>query len=310
MSAPSVSETTLHGHEALRLSAGDLEAVFLPTVGMLCASLKLGGEQLLGRTDEIEKYLDGSTIAIPLLHPWANRVESFLYEAVNRSVLLERNSPLLHYDANGLPIHGVPGARLDWDEIEEEADGRTAAISARLAWMPRELLEIFPYPHWLDMDADLDAGGLTITTTLTPRGDIAVPIAFGYHPYFRIPGVPRADWRLELPPMRRLELDDRMIPTSVEQLFSWKDEPLGNMDLDHAFRLLQPRPRFTLRGGDRHLTIAFLEGYTYAQIYAPADRDFIAIEPMTAPGNALVSNHGLRAVPPGSTFRATFRVEL
>ena len=311
MEQTGIRSSTYHGHDARILTAGDVEAVLLPALGMLCASLKLRGEEFLGRTDELDQYVErGSTIGIPLLHPWANRVESFLFEAAGRSVLLERNSPLLHYDANGLPMHGVPGAKLEWTILEEEADGRAASLTARLPWMRLELLEIFPYPHWLEMTAEVDAGGLTLTTALIPRGDIAVPIAFGYHPYLRLPGVPRSQWTLELPPMRRLMLDERMIPNGVEQLFSWNNGPLGDVSFDHAFRLTQHHPRFTISAGERHITVAFLEGFTYAQIYAPLDRDFVAIEPMTAPGNALVTNYGLRAVVPGATFRATFRIEL
>jgi hypothetical protein len=36
----------------------------------------------------------------------------------------------------------------------------------------------------------------------------------------------------------------------------------------------------------------------------------IAIEPMTAPANALISGRGLHLVEPGGLFRATFRVNV
>ena len=34
-----------------------------------------------------------------------------------------------------------------------------------------------------------------------------VPVAFGYHPYLVLPGVPRAEWEVELPVDARLLLD-------------------------------------------------------------------------------------------------------
>ena len=43
-------------------------------------------------------------------------------------------------------------------------------------------------------------------------------------------------------------------------------------------------------------------------MFSARDKDYIAIEPMTAPANALVSGRGLRLVEPGGLFRATFRV--
>ena len=41
--------------------------------------------------------------------------------------------------------------------------------------------------------------GLTMETTLTPTSATPVPIAFGYHPYLRVPGAPRAEWEVDMP---------------------------------------------------------------------------------------------------------------
>jgi aldose 1-epimerase len=304
-----IEATTFRDHPARRLVAGDLEAVFLPSLGMLCASFTHRGEELLGRTDELERYVQqGATLGIPLLHPWANRLGGFFYEAVGRRVVLDRDSSLLHYDAAGLPMHGVPGARLDCRILGEESDASGITLAARLDWSGIERLMVFPFPHWLDTRARLDEAGLTIETTVTPRGDVPVPLSFGYHPYVRLAGVPRAEWILELPQLRHLALDERKIPNGVEELWTWNAGPLGDASFDDAFRILLPRPEFSIRAGGRRITFSFLEGYPFTQIYAPRDRDFIAIEPMTAPGNALISGHGLRSVAPGSTFRAAFRI--
>ena len=53
-----------------------------------------------------------------------------------------------------------------------------------------------------------------------------------------------------------------------------------------------------------------LEGYTHTQVYAPHDQNYVAFEPMTAPANALISGDGLRLVPQGGSFRATFRIRI
>ena len=55
---------------------------------------------------------------------------------------------------------------------------------------------------------------------------------------------------------------------------------------------------------------SFVEGYPYAQVYAPADDDVVALEPMTAPTNALVSGTDLRVLEPGEEHGATFTVEV
>jgi aldose 1-epimerase len=74
--------------------------------------------------------------------------------------------------------------------------------------------------------------------------------------------------------------------------------------------LLDPHALFFIAGNGRRITVEFVEGYRCAQVFAPRDKDYIAIEPMTAPANALVSGRGLRLVKPGELFRAAFYVNV
>ena len=48
---------------------------------------------------------------------------------------------------------------------------------------------------------------------MAPSTDTPVPLCYGYHPYLTVPGVPREEWVLQTPAMRRLPTDDRGIPT-------------------------------------------------------------------------------------------------
>ena len=94
---------------ARKLIAGDLEAIFLPAHGMLGASLRHRGVEMLRRVEDLDAAAaNGSTAGIPLLHPWANRLAATRYRAAGREVNLDPSSPLLHLDASGLPMHGVP----------------------------------------------------------------------------------------------------------------------------------------------------------------------------------------------------------
>src|SRR5215469_2336411 len=99
----------MNAHDVVSLVAGDLRATFCPKSGMLCASLCHSGAELLRRIDDLEDAeAKGSTAGIPLLYPWANRLDSLRYRAGGRDVMLDPASPLLHFDDHGLPIHGVP----------------------------------------------------------------------------------------------------------------------------------------------------------------------------------------------------------
>ena len=292
---------------ARTLGDGDLEALFLPRLGMLGASLRYRGIELLRRVHDLDAArAQGSTAGIPLLYPWANRLGGFRYRAAGREVELDSRSASLHLDANGLPIHGVPWSMLAWQV--------TAAthkhLAARLDWTRDELLAIFPFPHAVEMTVGLDADGLTIETTVVATQGDSVPVSFGFHPYFGVPGVPRDQWRLNLPAMRRLALDPRQIPTGEEERFDKLDAALAGLDLDDGFSLLDEKATLQVSGGGVRIRVELLDGFRFAQVYAPKGREFVALEPMTAPTNALSSGRDLRWVEPGGHFSAAFRIRV
>jgi aldose 1-epimerase len=297
----------MNADSVVSLVAGDLLAIFWPKSGMLCASFCHRGAELLRRIDDLEAAeAKGSTVAIPLLYPWANRLDSLRYHAGGSDVVLDPSSPLLHFDDHGLPMHGVPWGKLDWEVVEVKRN----SILARLAWEHPDLLAIFPYPHKLQMVAALRPDTLTLQTTVFASAGSRVPISFGFHPYFGIPQLPRQEWRVELPVMRRLLLDARGIPTGGQEPFGPIDTVLGGMNFDDGFAVMDAQPAFSLSGAGRRITLQFLEGFPYAQVFAPKNKDFIALEPMTAPTSALTSGQGLHLVEPGAEFRASFRVSV
>ena len=295
----------MNADSAVTLLAGDLAARFWPKAGMLCASLCHRGAELLRRIDDLEgAKAKGSTAGIPLLYPWANRLDSLRYQAGGHDVVLNPSSALLHFDEHGLPMHGVPWGQLAWQVVEAKRD----SLLARLYWDLPDLLAVFPYAHRLQMAATLDPNSLTLETTVFAAAGTQVPVSFGFHPYFGIPQLPRQQWRVELPVMRRLLLDARGIPTGAEQPFGPMASALGGMSFDDGFRVTDAQSRFSLSGAGRRITVTFLKGFVYAQVFAPKDKDFIAVEPMTAPTSALTSGQGLHIVEPGAEFRASFRV--
>ena len=292
---------------ACSLRAGDLEAVFLPAQGMLGASLRHKGVELLRRVDDLQAAAaKGSTAGIPLLHPWANRLDGLEYRVAGREVRLDPSSPLLHLDAHGLPMHGVPWSRLAW-EVTAAAPDR---LSARLEWNRSDLLAVFPFRHRLELTVTLRRDGLTLETSLVAGPDAAVPVSFGFHPYFGIPDLPRAEWRLALPVMRRLVLDERGIPSGEEEPAARFDTRLGERSFDDGFALLTTPASVSLAGAGRRITVEFLAGYPYAQMFAPKEQEFVAIEPMTAPTSALTSGRQLRMVPAQGCFQAAFQIRV
>jgi aldose 1-epimerase len=305
-----VSRGQLDRHATVTLSSlgADLHATFVPEAGMVGCSLRHGGEELLDMRGGLEDYVrSGATFGIPLLYPWANRLSGFEYTFGGADVRLDRASPLIQLEQNGLPIHGLLAASPQWRVSDTSADG-AASLAAELDFGAHpQLLEAFPFPHRLRMEVSVIESSLEIRTTVVAAG-IGVPVSFGFHPYLRLPGTPRERWEIELPVRRRLELDAHMIPTGGAEPVVPERAPLGGRSFDDGFAGIEPQP-FVLAGGGRELRVTFLEGYPYAQVYSPPEAPFICYEPMTAPTNALVEGGpALPVVPPGGRFSAAFRI--
>jgi aldose 1-epimerase len=303
----------IDGFEALTLTSGDgeIEAAFVPEAGMVGCSLRHRGEELLGQRGGLARYVsERSTMGIPLLHPWANRLAQRRFQIAGREVDLDKASPPPNVDPHGLPIHGLLAAIEGWRVELHESSDDGGRLSSRFDFGARpDLIAAFPFPHRVAIEAVLSRATLTISTVVEPSGDVEVPISFGYHPYLRLPGVERADWRIEIPVCERLVLDADELPTGEREPAHLEDGPLGPRTFDDEFVAPEGSAPMAIEGGSRRIEVALLSGYPYTQVYAPADDDVVALEPMTAPTDALIAaGPELPLVAPGDTFRAEFSI--
>jgi galactose mutarotase-like enzyme len=311
--AYAVTEGTVEGLpvRVLEAAEADLRAAFAPGAGMVGCSLLHRGEEVLGQRGGLARYAEaGSSMGIPLLHPWANRLDGPRYAAAGKEVVLDPRRMPVRLDPNGLPIHGLAVASPHWEVVAAEATESQALLAARLDWAAHEeLMAGFPFAHELDVEVVLSGATLGIETTLRPTGNDPVPVSYGWHPYLTLPGAPRAEYEVEaLPVRRRARLDERGLPTGDDDAYATRRGPLGEREYDDLFVELCHPPEWILRGGGRCLEVRFEAGYPFAQVYAPAGEDFICFEPMTAPTNALVTGEHLQTVEPGESHLARFSI--
>jgi galactose mutarotase-like enzyme len=286
-------------------------AELVPDAGMVCCSLTVAGAQLLDLTHGLEAYATrGATMGIPLLYPWANRLAGSRYEAAGRSVLLPDDGSRVPRDGHGLPIHGVMPGLLRWSPAPR-TDG-DAQLAATLAWTSPDLLALFPFAHEVSLALDAHDDALTVAVTVRATADTAVPISFGFHPYLRLPSGSRTSWRVELPSIERLVLDQQMIPTGARTAVppTARAFELADTSWDDGFSVSEQPARFAVSSDGWEVALELLEGYPFAQIFAPPGRDFICFEPMTAPANALRSGDALPVLGPGEEYRAVFRIRV
>jgi aldose 1-epimerase len=307
-----IGERTVDGFSALTLSElAGLEAAFVPAAGMVGCSLRHRGDELLGLRGGLRAYVaERKTMGIPLLYPWANRLGRRRFGVAGREVDLESVSPPLRVDGNGLPMHGLLSGLGGWRVARHEATSGGAVLVADFDFGPADgLIAAFPFPHALRFEAELTSGTLTITTTVEATGGAPVPVAFGYHPYLRLPGVARREWEVAVPVHEALRLGEQMLPTGERMPAEVESGPLGDRTFDDAYVAPAGSEPFALSGGGRRIELAFLSGFPFAQVFAPAEDDVVAFEPMTAPTNALVDGGAvLPLLAPGESFRAAFSI--
>jgi aldose 1-epimerase len=306
-----IAEREVDGHTALVLASegpDGFEAAFVPSAGMVGCSLLHRGEELLGQRGGLAKYVaERSTMGIPLLHPWANRVARRHFWVAGREIDLWSHPGLYTLGPKGLPIHGLLAAAEGWSVERHEDTPEGPRLAGSFDFAERDdLMTVFPFAHELRIEAGIADATLTIATSVHAKGDVSVPISFGYHPYFRLAGVERSAWGVEIPVSERVVLDSEKLPTGEVEKAEIPAGPLGSRTFDDEF--VAPSEPFVLEGGRRRIEVSFDGGYPYAQVYAPDDDDVIAFEPMTAPTNALVSGRDLKLLEPGESYEASFSI--
>lgn len=291
----------------LRDPSSPLAATYVPSAGMICTSLADDGVELLGQRHGLAAYLsDAKTLGIPILYPWANRLSANTYRVDGGAVTLTPGLGGVRDDSSGVPIHGVLAGYPGWAVTEQSANRLTADLDfgSRPA-----LLASFPFPHVVSLDVTLADRALVVQTTVTATTSAPVPLCYGFHPYLTIPGVARADWTLQTPPLRHRPVDDRGLPTGEVRDWPAYSEKLGDKTFDDGFAGVPPGGVFALAGGDRRIEVVFDRGFPAAQIFAPGNDDVVALEPMAAPTNAL-STGDYRTAEPGRPAVSVFVIRV
>jgi galactose mutarotase-like enzyme len=292
-------ESRYRGEPAIALEAGRVAAVFLPTVGMTGVSLRFRGRERLSVPGGVPRIRAGGTAGLPLLAPWANRLAARRYRVGRVAVDLARLR--LRTDDNGLPIHGLLVGSPDWRVERVAVRGTTARLLASVDVDARA----FPFPHRIEVLAVVGDDGLAVETTVTPTARRRVPVAFGWHPYLRLAGVPRRRWSLRLPARDHLLLDQRGIPTGASVAEPAEIAPIGSRTFDDLFAVGRDLVLALDADDGQSIELRSDAGYPFAQVWVPKGRAYAALEPMAAPTNSLLSGSA-PIVAPGESYSARF----
>jgi aldose 1-epimerase len=306
----------------LRDASGNIEARIAPSLGNLAYEITAGGRNILWCPEGGLARLRGSRAfcAVPFLAPWANRIDSEAYWANNHRYLLNPALGNFRRDQRGQPIHGLLNFSPSWKSTAVEANDRAAFASSRIEfWRHPDLIAQFPFAHTISMTHRLTEGALEIETSIENLSVNPMPVAIGFHPYFRLYDAPRDQWRVHLAARQHLKLDERLIPTGERQPVDYQDpQPLSGMQFDDVFADLvrdpSGRARFWFEGRSQRITVSYGPKYTVAVVYAPPGRDYLCFEPMAAITNAFnLAQAGvykeLQSIAPAGLWKESFWIQ-
>jgi aldose 1-epimerase len=271
--------------------------------------LEVHGIALVHGGDEPSSPMSAGVVLVP----WPNRVDGGVWEHDGRLQQLELNEPEF-----GNANHG----------LLSETRYRVASVNTDVLRLeaPIELRTGYPFHLETAVEYRLSTDGVRVRHEITNVGDRRAPVAVGAHPYLRIGNAPSRDLEIRIRASAMLDLDERYIPNGISgvaaagcDLRDWM--PLDDVVWHGCFAALE-LSHGVVRHGLRDRRGVELElwadaAFGFAQLYVTdalpglgAGELAVAIEPMTAPPNALRSGIGLTWLEPGEQWSAAWGIRL
>jgi len=314
--------STDHGVEVVRLAdaARGVEVAIAPAVGNRAYEMKVHGKNILYFPQDVGAYQSSGARGlngVPFLAPWANRMAGGGFWANDKRYVFNSDLGSVRVGQNGIAIHGMLTNSTLWQVTEVAADGQSAHVTSRLEfWKHPELMANWPFAHEYEMTYRLSEGVLEVAATITNLGAEPMPVAIGFHPYFNLPDVPRADAAAHIAARQHVEVDRQLVatgelkPAALGESVSLKDHTFDDGFTD-LVRDAQGRAVFWVEGGGKRIEEIYGPKYRVAVVYAPPNQNYICFEPMSAITNGVNLAHegkyaDLQVVAPGEKWHESF----
>jgi aldose 1-epimerase len=319
-------QISIDGVSVVRLTDTErgIEVSILPSCGNMACEMKIHGKNILVFPDvKLSDFLKKPMqTGIPFMAPWANRIDDTGFWANGKKYSFDMALDNIRKDQRGLPIHGLLSNATSWQVTDIGADRRSAHVTSKFEfWKYPGLIAQWPFAHEYEMTYRLTDGALEVRTTVSNLSAEAMPLAIGFHPYYRIPDIPRDQWNIRIPARKAVVADERRIPTGEFKTMDLPNPlPLKGRTLDDGFTELERDAtgcaRFSIEAGEKQIELLFGPGFPVAVIWNPAPPpgqswEFICIEPMTCLTNGMYLNHvgkysELQTVPGGGKWTGSF----
>ncbi len=283
----------------LTLSHGESMCTILPHIGGGLGGWSIGNQQLLRHADaQAVTARDPLGLASFPLVPYSNRISMGHFEWAGQKFALAANHPPEPH-----AIHGV-GWQRDW--AVDSAQGNCASLS--LMHLPDAH---WPWPFEARQVITLTSHSLTLALSARNLADVALPLAFGHHPYFDAEGASLAFaadhvW-MSVEDARPTE---PLVP--VRQFDFSRQASVADRDIDHCYTGVSGKARVSWQGRRLALEIGSAPQLPAAVIYIPKGGDYFCYEPVPHINNALnlpAHHPAMPVIAPGACFETSITFE-
>lgn len=231
-----IEKTTYLGEPALLFSAGNYEALMIPSVGANIVKLTHSEKNIdiLRTPTNLEEFKERPQVyGLPLLFP-PNRIEDGTYTVNGKTYNLPINASSTNNHIHGfirtLPFNITKSEILEAEEaVEVEATFISDASND-------VIFKYFPHEFICKLSYKLSKNGLEQKVSFTNKSTSPMPLMVGFHSAFNVPfhkESKREDYRLIISANERWDLNSRNLPTE-------KMMPLNEFEKDFRGNGMMP----------------------------------------------------------------------
>jgi aldose 1-epimerase len=262
----------------LKDTTHEITVSVVTSVGNIAYAMTVKGQNILrfpfATIDEFKARPTGLH-GIPLLAPWANRLDEQAFYANGKRYAFDME---LGNVTGAVPIHGFMSRTDQWKVIEVRADAKAAWVTSRLesfrqpSWMKQ-----WPFAHTIEMTYRLADGELEVRTTIANHSADPMPVSIGYHPYFQLTDSPRDEWTITVPARTRWLLSAQKVPTGetepTDSFFTNFVGALKDYNLDDVFSDLvrdgRGRATAIVKGRRQQIDVSVGANFRSLVVYSP-----------------------------------------
>ncbi|MBO9200072.1 MULTISPECIES: aldose 1-epimerase [Niastella] len=298
-----VSRITENGLSLVKLQdkATNTIITILPEYGAMLHGFQIpvNGEHLniidnYANREQVEQEL-GVSFKSSKLSPFVCRVRDGKY------TLEEEDFEFASKFSDGNAIHGLLYNK-PFNVVNEFADDKQASVTLRYQFKRED--PGYPYEYNCEVRYTLFPRGiLQVETIVLNLDSLSIPIADGWHPYFKLGGV-IDDYEMQVSTETMVEFDDKLVPTGklIADRSLGEGILIGNRQFDNCF-VVQPvdqRPAAVLYNPANAVFVSIFTNklYPYIQIYTPPHRKSIAIENLSGAPDCFNNGMGLQLLTP------------